>query len=70
MPGLIEKAQKSGIEVTEVIGDMAYGSENNMDACGEKITLIAKTNPAVAAATEAKLEEGFSFNKDAKMLQC
>lgn len=41
-----------------------------MDACGEKITLIAKTNPAVAAATEAKLEEGFSFNKDAKMLQC
>ena len=24
LPGLIEKAQKNGIEVTEVIGDMAY----------------------------------------------
>lgn len=70
LPGLIEKAQKNGIEVTEVIGDMAYVSEDNVDACGEKITLIAKTNPAAAAAAEAKLEEGFSFNKDAKMLQC
>lgn len=45
-------------------------SEDNIDACGEKITLIAKTNPAVAAAAEAKLDEGFGFNKDAKMLQC
>ena len=70
LPGLIEKAQKNGIEVTEVIGDMAYVSEDNIDACGEKITLIAKTNPAVAAAAEAKLDEGFGFNKDAKMLQC
>lgn len=70
LPGLIEKTQKNGIEVTEVIGDMAYVSEDNIDVCGEIITLIAKTNPAVAAAAEAKLEEGFSFNKDAKMLQC
>ncbi|MFQ9703712.1 MAG: transposase [Enterocloster clostridioformis] len=36
LPGLIEKAQKNGIEVTEVIGDMAYVSEDNVDACGEK----------------------------------
>ena len=34
LPGLIEKAQKNGIEVTEVIGDMAYVSEDNVDACG------------------------------------
>ena len=70
LPGLIEKARKNGVEVTEVIGDMAYVSEDNVDACGEGITLIAKTNPAVAAAAEAKLEEGFSYNKDAKKLQC
>ena len=31
---------------------------------------LTKINPAAAAAAEAKLEEGFSFNKDAKMLQC
>nr|WP_198172055.1 transposase [Enterocloster clostridioformis] len=70
LPDLIEKACGNGIEVTEVIGDMAYVSEDNLKACGDEITLIAKTNPAVAAAAEAKLEEGFCFNKDVKMLQC
>lgn len=70
LPGLIEKAKRNGIEVTEVIGDMAYVSEDNLEACGEDITLIARTNTAVAAAAQAELEEGFSFNKDAKMLQC
>ncbi len=33
----------------EVIEDVAYVSENNLKACGDEITLIAKTNPAVAA---------------------
>ncbi len=56
--------------MSEVIGDMAYVSEENLEVCGEDITLIAKTNSAVAAAAETKLEEGFHFNKDAKMLQC
>lgn len=70
LPGLIEKAKRNGIEVTEVIGDMAYVSEDNLEVCGESITLIARTNTAVAAAAQAELEEGFSFNKDAKMLQC
>ena len=70
LPGLIEKVKKNGIDVTEVIGDMAYVSEDNLEACGEKITLIARTNTAVATAAQAGLEEGFSFNKDAKMLQC
>ncbi len=70
LPELIKKAQGNGIEVSEVIGDMAYVSEENLEVCGEDITLIAKTNSAVAAAAEAKLEEGFHFNKDAKMLQC
>ncbi len=70
LPGLIDKAKENGIEVTEVIGDMAYVSEENLEACGEGIALIARTNTAVAAAAQAGLEEGFSFNKDAKMLQC
>lgn len=70
LPNLIESAQKSGIEVTEIIGDMAYVSEENLEICGEEITLIARTNTAVAAAAAAELEEGFSFNKDAGKLQC
>ena len=69
LPGLIEKAKENGIKVTEVIGDMAYVSEENLEASGKEITLIARTNTAVVAA-QAGLEEGFNYNKDAKMLQC
>lgn len=70
LPGLIQKTQKNGIKVTEVIGDMAYVSDDNLETCGEEITLIARTNTAVAAAANGNLEEGFCFNKDAGMLQC
>ena len=70
LPQLIEKVQKNGIKVTEVIGDMAYVSDDNLEACGKEIALIARTNTAVAAAAKGKLEEGFCFNKDAGMLQC
>lgn len=71
LPLLIEKTETNGIQITEVIGDMAYVSEENLDTCkGKNIELIAKTNSAVAAAAAAQLEEGFCFNKDAKMLQC
>ena len=70
LPGLIEKAQKNGIKVTEIIGDMAYVSDDNLATCGEEIALIARTNTAVAAAAKGRLEEGFCFNKDAGMLQC
>ncbi len=54
LPNLIEKACANGIEV---IGDMAYVSEDNLAVCGDKITLI-------------DLEKGFYFNKDAVILQC
>ena len=70
LPGLIEKAQKNGIKLTEVIGDMAYVSDDKLEVCGEDISLIARTNTAVAAAASGKLEEGFCYNKDAGMLQC
>ena len=67
---LIKKSTKNGIEVIEVVGDMAYVSEENLDACGDEIALIARTNSAVAAAANAGLAEGFFFNKDVKILQC
>ena len=66
LPKLIEKAQKSGIKVTEVIGDMAYVSDDNLEVCGKEISLIARTN----TAANGNLKEGFCFNKDAGMLQC
>lgn len=62
--------KENGIKVTEVIGDMAYVSDDNLEVCGKEITLIARTNTAVAAAANGNLEEGFCFNKDAGMLQC
>ena len=67
LPKLIEKAKENGIKV---IGDMAYVSDDNLEVCGKEITLIARTNTAVAAAANGNLEEGFCFNKDAGMLQC
>lgn len=70
LPKLIENAKENGIKVTEVIGDMAYVSDDNLEVCGREITLIARTNTAVAAAANGNLEEGFCFNKDAGMLQC
>lgn len=70
LPKLIEKTKENGINVTEVIGDMAYVSESNLEVCGEDITLIARTNTAVAAAAKGNLDEGFCLNKDAGLLQC
>lgn len=71
LPTLLRKSQENGIEVQEIIGDMAYVSEDNLGICEEnQVTLYAKTNPAVAAAAAARLDEGFSHNKDAGRLQC
>lgn len=36
LPKLIEKAQKNGLKVTEVIGDMIYVSEDNLEVCGKE----------------------------------
>ncbi|MDR2445760.1 MAG: transposase, partial [Treponema sp.] len=67
----IEKSIDNGVQVKEAIGDMAYVSEDNLDACEEKgVTLYARTNSAVAAAAATPLDEGFCFNKDAGLLQC
>lgn len=71
LPILLEKSRNNGIAVKEVIGDMAYVSEDNLDICeGNDVTLFARTNSAVAAAAATLLEEGFSFNKDAGLMQC
>lgn len=71
LPKLIEKSKNNGVKVKEVIGDMAYVSDDNLEVCNaEDVTLYARTNTAVAAAANMNLEEGFCYNKDAHMMQC
>ena len=71
LPVLLEKSKNNGAEVKEIVGDMAYVSDDNLDTCAENdVELYARTNSAVAAAAGANLEEGFSYNKDAHMMQC
>lgn len=71
LPELIEKSKKNGVDIKEIIGDMAYVSDDNLGVCEkEGVILYARTNSAVAAAANTELEEGFSYNKDAHMLQC
>ena len=71
LPTLIENSKKNGVTVKEVVGDMAYVSDENLAMCEEQdVTLYARTNSAVVAAASAELEEGFSYSKDAHMLQC
>lgn len=71
LPDLIEKTENNGVEILEVLGDMAYVSEHNLDVCEKKnIELFAKTNCAVAAAADRTPCDGFEMNKDAGMLQC
>ena len=71
LPNLLEKSKRNGVAVKEIVGDMAYVSDSNLAFCEEHHTeLYAKTNSAVAAAANAQLEEGFSYSKDAHMMQC
>lgn len=71
LPTLIEKTEHNGVEIKEVLGDMAYVSEKNLDVCTEKnIVLFARTNCAVSAAADKAPTDGFEMNKDAGRLQC
>ena len=69
LQALIEKSKKNGIEVKEVIGDMAFVSKDNLEYCGDEITLIAKSNPVIAGLAAPK-NDGFEYNKDAGTMQC
>jgi transposase len=70
MQTLAEKSRENGVDVKEIVGDMAFVSEGNLDYCeNNHIDLIARTNPAVAAAAEKK-DDGFVYNKDAATMQC
>ncbi|MDR2971487.1 MAG: transposase, partial [Bacteroidales bacterium] len=69
LPSLIEQSENNGVEVEEVIGDMAYSSKDNIDYCNSKnIKLISKLNPVVSNGNNRN--EDFVYNKDAGTMQC
>ena len=67
---LIEKSNKTGIEVEAVIGDGAYSEKDNLDFCSENnIKNVSKLSEQVLHGNR-KEEEKFEFNKDAGMYVC
>lgn len=67
---LIENAQKSGLEIDSVVGDMAYSEKVNIEYCKEKsIDLISRLSKTVTHGNERTSGE-FEFNKDANMYTC
>lgn len=57
-------------KVDDVLGDGAYGGDNNLKlAKEEKFTLYARPNPMLYKSNENK-DDGFELNKDAGMYTC
>ena len=69
---LVEQSRENGIAVTEVIGDTAYCTKDNLEAASDKeagFDLVSKLHPCVADA-HTKERDGFTFNKDADTYAC
>ncbi|BAQ10509.1 transposase IS4 family protein [Bacillus sp. OxB-1] len=67
---LIEKSQKTGMEIETVIGDTAYSEKDNILYTKEnELELISKLNPQITHGGRTK-EDEFEFNKDAVMYVC
>lgn len=70
LPALIEKTKEMLPDLERVVGDAAYGGQNNLEnAEKEKVELIAKVNHRIIEGFEAE-KEGFFFNKDAGRVVC
>jgi len=67
---LIERSEKAGMDVQEVIGDAAYSDANNQKYLKErKIRLIARERQTRIYGRRTSQEE-FEYNKDADMYVC
>lgn len=67
---LVEKSQKTGMEIETVVGDTAYsGKENLQYAKSENLQLISKLNPVITNGSGQR-KTVFDFNKDAGMFVC
>lgn len=70
LPKLVEKSEKAGIEVKEVIGDKAYsGKENLTYGKSKDIKIISRMNEVITKGQKSK-EDGFEYIKDADTLRC
>ena len=66
---LVEKSEKSGIKVKEVIGDRAYSGRNNLKyGKKRKIKIVSTINAVISRA--GNLKEGFDYIKDTDTLRC
>ena len=69
LTSLVEKSEKNGVAVEEILGDMAYSSKDNIDYCEDKnIKLVSRLNTVVSNGNSR--DEEFVFNKDAGTMQC
>lgn len=69
LPTLVEKTERAGLEVKEVIGDKAYSGKENLDLGEEKhIKIVSRMNPIISGSQ--KREDGFEYIKDADMMRC
>ena len=67
---LVEISKEAGIEVEEVIGDMAYSGKANLEYTKERgIKLISKLNPIISNGKRTD-DKGFYYNKDADTFVC
>lgn len=70
LEALVEKSEKSGMKIEEILADAAYSEKNNIKFAKEKNNkLISKLNPSVSQGFRKK-EDEFVFNKDADMYVC
>jgi len=68
---LVEKSKANGVDVSEVIGDKAYSSKDNIEYCEkEDIKLISRLISSISDVEPKDKDDGFVFNKDADMMQC
>ena len=66
---LVEKSEAAGVNIEEVIGDMAYSERKNQQYTeGKKIQLISKTNKMNTYGR--RHDDKFEYNKDAGMYVC
>ena len=70
LESLVEKSQKAGIDVKEVIGDRAYSGKENLEyGKNKKIKIISRMNKVLTNGRKNE-EDGFEYIKDADTLRC
>lgn len=70
LPKLVEKTQKAGMEVNEVIGDKAYSGKDNLDYGKENDIKIISRITDVITKGHKKENDGFEYIKDADTMRC